>query len=169
VLAFVLAAFFAYDAFISHRQPGGDGQGRIVFEADSAGKLRRVEAPSVDQAKTTPLWKPDPSFILARAEPLRLTSSQALKIRALEQGWANERQQLDKALELAFQDGTGVKTNLEAGRAVPVSKLRGGLEGYSELSQLYNRRRNSYWQRSLRLLSNHQRALIERLRAGETL
>lgn len=83
-----------------------------------------------------PLHKPEPSELLAR----NLTPSQRRRIQEISATWEAEK----KSLLASLSQASGNKPGRQ-----DLASLKSGLFGYSELSRLYNTRREAAWQKAL--------------------
>lgn len=137
----------------------------MVYEADENGRLRQVERPSLDNSgPLQPLWKPQPSDLEDAAQSLKMTESQLARISDISRAWLQEKTELDRSLDTAFVQGTGGDKTRKGGGAIPVAALTQGMQGYAELSTLYNQRRESYWRQALAILTPSQLNLVEQVR-----
>ncbi|MGC8669369.1 MAG: hypothetical protein ACP5VE_14785 [Chthonomonadales bacterium] len=129
--------------------------GRVVFQADASGKLKRVSAPAAD-AIAQPLWKPEPNTLLAQKARLHLTSSQLQQIRAVNDAWRRQKADLMEAMNRAVAAA-------KPSGAVSASQISAGLKDYSDLSREYNARREFAWRMALAVLKPQQMKNLARL------
>ncbi len=107
-----------------------------------------------------PLIKPDPGYVLARADILKLTPAQRKAVTAADAAWCTERERLTQAMETA---AAPARTE----RAASAEEVAGKLGGYSDLSREFDARRRQAWDEARRALTPEQiRALDATLPEG---
>ena len=144
-------------------RPSDPQMGRIVYQADATGKLRRVNSASQRIMPPSPLWKPEVGFILTRARQLRLDAAHEQFIARQNSLWIAEKE----AMELAMQRSTANLASASEGPshpAVGVGQLNTSLQDYSTISARYNRRREYYWLRAVSALTPTQHTMLENFR-----
>jgi hypothetical protein len=159
------AAVLAAPAWNRQGEPPTNA-GRIVYEADSHGKMKAVSASStggdsIVPAPAQPLWKPEAGRLLER--DLALSASQRRAILLLDRAWRHEKASLKTALEDAAAGASTVIVRRREEHAVSLNMLRQGLGEYSALSREYDSRRADYWFRATLLLGRAQREKVEQL------
>jgi hypothetical protein len=108
-----------------------------------------VRAQAKQRTPPPPLWKPEPAHLLRAATGLGLTSRQVKRIAAIDAEWRRTRDAIEGSMR-------GEVSGLEdARRSEP--QLRGGLQGYSELSRRFDAERSRFWQEALTTLTPKQR------------
>lgn len=156
--AVVIALLLWWSGALKQPEPPTDL--RVVYEADRAGKLRRVEAPTV--LPSVPPTIKEPRLLLEHADALQLTPQQRTRIQRIVVEWEQEQKQWLERLH-AEQERAEIQTQLRRGKPVPYTALRQSLQAYSELSQAYARARLTVWERAVLQLSQRQRANIEKV------
>jgi hypothetical protein len=155
---------------VLNRQPAqGLNAGRVAFEADGQGRMRRVEkvlANTGEPGPVAPLWKPEVSLLNENAYALNLSTAQQQKLTPLDESWRRE-----KALLLAGMDQASAQTTQAAGtaqslRGVPLSVIKQSLGDYSSLSRQYDERRRDYWAQATTPLSPAQRDKLDAVGAS---
>lgn len=140
--------------------------GRVVFEADAQGKLRRVDASSKQEAPLFPLWKPEPSFLLINAQALNLNTPQRAEIGALIAQWSGEKSRMERGIEVALSGANSSLQNTKSGEGVSAASVKENLKDYSQLSREYEERRADVWRHSLSFLTAKQQANLNSLMAN---
>ena len=158
ILAMAIAAAILISGRLSQPPTVGPDAGKIAYESDSAGKMRRVDTPATVAEAVPPLWKPEPSLLLDRDKGLALTDSQRKELRSLSTRWLKHKESLNRQIE---QASAGAGTLRRSGSSASIGALRESLAGYSELSREYDAVRSQYWQLSLSLLTASQRKRVE--------
>ncbi|MGQ9539531.1 MAG: hypothetical protein ACUVTY_00355 [Armatimonadota bacterium] len=156
--AVVIALLLWWSGALKQPEPHTDL--RVVYEANRAGKLRRVEAPTVPPS--VPPTIKEPRLLLEHADALQLTPQQRTRIQRIVVEWEQEQKQWLERLH-AEQERAEVQIQLRRGRPVPYTTLRQSLEGYANLSQAYASARRASWERALAQLSAQQRVDIEKV------
>jgi len=118
-----------------------------------APRPQRLEAKASEPV--SPLWKPEPDFLLSRAEALELEPRQVDAIRSLDTAWQKEKARLLAEME-RFQDGVKDRST-EPG-------LRSQMEEYSDLSRSYDSARRSYWGAAEDLLTIAQAKRLQEIK-----
>ena len=156
ILAVLAAIGIALAGRFTKPQSPDPNAGRVVFEADAKGHLRRVGAPSGQATAPPRLWKPDPSFLLEHAPALKLDPRQRAKIEAHRTAWLMEKARLEQEIARATSGATARVHNATPGHNVSTSQVTDNLKDYSMLSRRYDERRADYWRKSLSLLTTEQ-------------
>ncbi len=133
-------------------------QNSIYFEADASGKLRQVERPSNPTAPLPNLWKPEPQILQQHRLLLKLTKAQGVRIESITAEWEKAKEDLLRRIDGETKGTRNGKTSMVA--------IQSGLGGYAELSRLYDRTRNAYWNKAIAELDSKQKASIEKIRSG---
>lgn len=139
--------------------------GRIVFEADAKGHLRRLDAPSGLLHTALPLWKPVPGFLLEHAQELNLNSRQRKEIERMNSAWLSEKALLEQRISYAASDANTHLHISDSSQNVSALKVTDSLKDYSRLSREYDERRADSWRRSLALLTTKQQESLNRIKA----
>jgi len=165
IVALVVAA--AIVAWQISRPPGPDA-GRITYEADANGRLRRVDRPSLRNAARTappPFWKPEAHLLLERDRELRLTATQRAALRKLDAKWKLEKARLQQRLAENTREANTLLQRAAPEHGASLTAVRTGLEDYSRLSEEYDGRRAGFWMRARGLLTSLQRQQFDRLKS----
>ena len=163
VVALVISAAFAY---ANATRPAAMDEGRIIYEADSRGRLQRVTAPSAQSAPPVlraTLWKPKVSFLLTQRKELMLSGSQLSKLQTLDVQWTRENTDWQRQLKAAMEAANDLLTRATPTQRASSSVVVGSLRDYSRLSQEYDLRRGAYWLRGMELLTSDQRRHVQTL------
>lgn len=151
---------------MSKSPPLDTNAGRIVFEADSQGHLRRVDAPTVKGDARPRLWKPEPSLLLDHAAALKLDARQRGRIEAQNAAWQMEKARLEQEISRAASVATGSGQAM-AGRNLSATQITENLNVYSRLSRQYDERRSDYWRQALSVLTAEQQETLAK--TGESI
>ena len=136
--------------------------GRIVFEADSQGHMRRVDTQSSSPAMPRPpLWKPEPSFLLKNEAELKLSAVQKRSIQTLDSAWRRDQTELKHSMQQMTTETQ--KTPGEHG--VTITHLQKSMSDYSDLSRIYDTRRKDYWTQALKILTDRQSKVLNDISA----
>jgi hypothetical protein len=136
--------------------------GRIVFEADALGHLRRVKAPSESGRALPRLWKPEVGFMLANASSLRLDSRHRILIAAQNAGWLMEKNRLEREISRVTSGAIAPLQKLPSQNMSAV-EVTENLKDYSQLSRKYDERRANYWRQSLSVLTAGQQESLAKI------
>ena len=164
IIALIVAVAALASGRLNEPNKAALSAGRVVYEADAQGRMRRVDAaaPPPRPLALPRLWKPEPRMVLDRQSELHLTSGQRRTVAALDAGWRHDRAQLEAEMQpIATRAGQGAGAESET-QGVSMAQLRQGLADYSELSRAYDARRADYWQRAVAVLTARQRRTMER-------
>ena len=161
-----LVALAAAIGILAYERPGGQtppdsGAGRIVYEADAHGKMRKVSAATTPAEIPPPLSKPEVGLLLQNSANLRLDTSHKQHIEALEVNWQREKSGIEASLRRALSDAEGRRTGAQAYHSASASRITESLSDYSRLSHQYNERRAFYWRQALAVLTTRQKSLLE--------
>lgn len=148
ILALLLVIGIAATGKLARTPAPNPNLGRIAFEADRHGRLQRVNAPGHSAA--SPLWKPTPDLILARAGELKLTADQLRRLTKIDNDWKQDKKLLEAEMARVANGAKPVKSGAS-------DQLMRDLRGYSELSRQYDARRTDCWNRALSQLTLDQR------------
>jgi len=113
-----------------------------------------ASSPVALQPSPPPLVKPDPGYILDRADELKLAPGQRTALAALDARWRKQKERLISAMEAAADPA-------RAGRAGSVERLAADLAGYSALSREFEVLRRRAWEDARRALSPDQARQID--------
>jgi hypothetical protein len=171
VAGLVLALGIIVTGALNRPPDQGLDAGRVAFETDGRGGMRRVEGPltTVSEARPViPLWKPEVALLSDNAAALSLSEAQRTKLGAVDRAWRRE-----KAALLAEMDRTSAQTSQAASatqseRGAPLGLIREGMTDYSALSRQYDERRRDYWAQATTLLTPAQRTKLDALQAAAT-
>lgn len=141
-----IAGFTLYNFAFGPRDPQ-----LVSYRADPSGQLHRVGSSSGEPAPT--LWKPTPQVVLLRANELRLTSEQRIRVERIQKDWIRTRNTLNKEVERI--------TQLIQGGDLRVNAAAPELDAYSDLSRSFDRERRAAWLATLEVLSPEQRVIAE--------
>jgi hypothetical protein len=156
ILALVVGVAIVATNRLANRPPADPNAGRIVYEADAQGRMRRVTTPSTVRRPLPRPWKPEVSLLLERASVLKLDAGQIKELTALNSAWLREKAALLHEIERA---ASGARPQGSAS----ASQITAGLGDYSRLSQQYNERRANYWRRAVAKLTGEQVQTFDRL------
>jgi hypothetical protein len=148
-------------------RPSESATGRLAYEADASGHLRRVDSPALfpgSQPAAPALWKPEVPLLLARGQELRLTASQGEAIHRLEADWRAEKADWQRRLGDASGKADALLQRPTPEHGASLTAVRSGLEDYSRLSEEYDRRRAGYWMQATALLTSTQRQQLDQIR-----
>lgn len=148
-----VAAAVAIAATGQLNQPQPSQAGRLTFEANSRGELKRVERPLDSPGRAAPaLLKPTPDLLLKRGEHLKLSARQIAGISRIASGWEQKKKLLDREI------GTSARVfeSTVAERKLSTGSIAAGLADYSQLSRRYNEEREASWRQAVALLSPSQ-------------
>ncbi|MEJ5253223.1 MAG: hypothetical protein HPY54_11400 [Chthonomonadetes bacterium] len=158
LIALIAAGLLWWSGALRPPQPATDL--RVVYEADSTGKLRRIE-PSPSPLPTPPTAK-EPRLLLQFADVLQLTPPQRTQIERISADWEQEQAEWLQQLR-EEQQRVESQMGSRKGEAVPYTALRQSLQRYSELSQAYAQARTIAWERAVSVLSARQREEAEKI------
>ena len=125
------------------------------YEADSKGRLERIERPSQVRASLPPLWKPEPELLIRQAGGLRLSSKQMVMISAVEKDWKSIKTDLEERMKSTVPIP-------EKPAKLSLAALQADLSSYSMLSLEYDRQRDRHWSAAVALLSPDQAKKIKK-------
>jgi hypothetical protein len=114
----------------------------VVYSFASPAPAAPRMAPAPEPVR--PLHKPEPDDLLV-SDGLRLTPGQRRRIELISDGWRRSKLRLETAMA-GFRPHQG-----------SLDQIRRDLEGYSELSRLYDASRDEAWTLALAVLSETQR------------
>ncbi|HET6385870.1 MAG TPA: hypothetical protein VFJ58_20965 [Armatimonadota bacterium] len=166
LLALGGAVALVASGWLASPQPGVNA-GRLVYEADAHGQMRRVD-PSLPRTASAPkplppLWKPEPAWLLKQSTRLGLTAPQMKKMSALQTSW----QQVKRGLQHDMAEIAARTLHPEKGNSrIPLAAVQQGMAGYSELSREYDAQRSGAWVQGLSLLSGGQRRMVIQLESS---
>jgi hypothetical protein len=156
VLALVVAIALLASGKLAPRPPADPAAGRIVYEADAAGHMRRVASPTISRSGP---FKPEPSLLLNRSARLGLTAPQREAIRRLDLAWQRENCDIGRQLAAA---SSAAREQVGAAHGASASRVAISLREYSALSRTYDERRGHYWRLAWSQLSERQQRLFSR-------
>ena len=131
---------------------------RLYYEANSSGQLVRVDRPAVSSHKPPTLVKPEPKWLLDRANELSLTAGQRTSLDSIQSKWEATRSKF----EIRFQSHASMISS-RAKQSSSAAQLQESLGDYSALSREFDRQRSDAWRRSTDLLSAEQRKRLDEL------
>ncbi len=158
LIALIAAGLLWWSGALRPPQPSTDL--RVVYEADSTGKLRRIEPPP-SPLPAIPMAK-EPHLLLQFADVLQLTPSQRTQIERISADWEREQAEWLRRLR-EEQQRVESQMGSRKGEAVPYAALRQSLQGYSELSRAYAQARTIAWERAVAQLSARQREEVGKI------
>lgn len=164
VMAMVAALYLIGSGWLSSRRQNADTSSRVVYQADTLGHLKKVEAPfehAVAPGSPRRLYKPEVGSLLDQTQDLHLQPSQQRRITALAVLWSRDKADLAKAMQGATSGVVGNLENAHPGRGAAVALVQHDLGDYSALSRQYDARRADYWLRGLAILTPKQRERAE--------
>lgn len=88
------------------------------------------------------LWKPEPQLLLSQS--LGLTTNQEARIKQIAADWQRSKEALLKEMA-SYQPKRG-----------SLGQIRGGLAGYSQLSEVYDATRSKCWNEAIQTLNPTQ-------------
>ncbi|MEP6756279.1 MAG: hypothetical protein ABJA67_12315 [Chthonomonadales bacterium] len=160
ILALILAAGIAITGRFANRPQVAPEAGRIVFEADEKGHMRRAGSPSASKTSMPILWKPEPGLLLEHSDKLHINPDQRTKIQSLNNKWLTAKAELEVEIgRTQLSAGDRVKT-VDSGRNVTPAEITTNLQDYSQLSRHYNQLRADFWNKSVAVLSTAQQNQI---------
>lgn len=137
------------------------GQGRIAYEADVRGQLRKVDAArSAASLAPPPLWKPEASLLLARSTEMSLTPDQIRRIGRIARAWQDRKESLVRQMSAETETAEKDLTAHKSANRASIATIRGRFADYSEVSRAYDRARRESWLSALGLLTESQRRKI---------
>lgn len=163
LVALAMGGAIVYTQF---NAPADNTPGRMIYEADGQGRVRRVAEPSARTVVKTalpPLWKPEISFLLAHARKLHLTKGQHKMLRELDTAWEQENVSWQQQMRSATGDADALLQQADKNKGVSLSLIANSLSDYSRLSEGYDRSRASYWQHAISVLTADQRRQLDTL------
>ena len=163
ILALLAAVGIAVSGRLARQATLDPNAGRIVFEADSQGKMQPIGAPSHKVAPLPALWKPEPGLMLAHTSELKLQLEQCKKITKLNADWIAEKANLQEQIAKSAATASTSVHSKTMHHDISVTQVTSSLTEYSQLSRDYDVRRADYWQRSLAILSNYQQQYLGKL------
>ena len=134
-----------------------------MYEADSRGSMRKVDAATTLQSKPPPLWKPEVALMLTFRAELKLDHDQKQKIAALVAAWRQERAQLEADIRRAMSDADAVRKEAQTNQSASAGRITSSLGDYSSLSHQFNEERASYWTQAVAILTPEQKSALDRL------
>lgn len=169
LIALLAALMLILSGQLTKKPPPDPNAGRIVYEADESGKLRRVEAPSGTARAFSIPWKPEASFLLEHASALKLDEGQRKQLKELQVRWFREKAALQQAIQGALSEaGARLQRAKQAShttQGVSPTQIVSSLQDYSALSRRYDERRAHYWAQATALLTEAQRQQLEKIAA----
>jgi hypothetical protein len=164
LLALGVAIYLIATGWFRPQTSSINGAGRIVYEADATGRMRRVEKPSISSVPMPRLWKPEPREIGRQAPALSLDSRQRRQVEAIDAAWQREKAEIEGEINRLLGGRIGESPaggrsspSQEGGKAISLAGIQPELEAYSSLSRHYDVRRNHYWTQAEALLTPAQR------------
>ena len=154
IAAAAVGGYLIMNGTLNKKAPADPFAGRVVFQSDGHGRLRRVGSPSYD-AGPQRLVKPEPQMLLANEASLHLTSGQLHQIVAISDFWQRQKAELLRAIDLAV-------ARAKPGGNASASQLTMALREYADLSREFNSRREFAWGLAWSVLNSKQQALAIR-------
>lgn len=147
-----VVAFAAYTFYTKPSTPES-----VYYEADSSGRLRRVQKPSVVAVPLPPLWKPEPDLLLRHSSRLNLSAAQMAILQKVSDAWTAEKQKLEQLIQTASKPAISNKRTTQ-------KELQRSLLEYSQLSKNYDLRRSYFWRQATACLTAEQKSTLTILR-----
>jgi hypothetical protein len=170
VLALLIAATVIGSGRLNGQARAIQDAGRVVYEADSHGRMQRVSAPSEAPAPSPvkPLWKPEVGPLLRGSRDLGLTTEQQKRLTKLNDAWLIEKASLEAALNDISRQVTGAAPS-DGTHGMSLRAIQAGMGDYSGLSRDYDGRRAFYWMKAVEALSAKQRVQVDKWAAAGSL
>jgi len=165
-LALAVVIVIVISGRLGDRSAAQPNAGRVVYEADALGRMRRVDAPTIAPKMPGGLWKPQVALVLRHAAELRLDGRQKRQIDVLDAAWQQEKAALEAALSSAAAADADKQT-ARVQHMASISQISADLEGYSQVSHRYNERRAYYWSEALAVLTPAQRSIFKQATAAD--
>ena len=163
ILALLLTVGIAYSGHLKSKSAVASDTGKVVFEADTSGHMRQVEAPSTVKSSPPKLWKPEPKLLLESSSSLKLDEEQRTKIKLIQGHWQIQKSKLENEISLStIQANERVKSE-EEGRSISMTHITENLQQYSRLSGEYEERRSAYWRNACAVLTAKQRKKLDEM------
>jgi hypothetical protein len=135
--------------------------GKGAYVVDSRDIVHPVNSSASSMsAPTIPLFKPEPESIINHALKLNLSKMQSIQIQRICAAWQEDKSSLERemAVPLSAMDSSSDTISGKNSASMPV--IQQHLSDYSELSRLYDIRRQMYWDRAYSELSSLQKKIL---------
>lgn len=148
IAALGVGGYLVAAGILSRKPPADPFAGRVVYEADASGKLRRIEAGRSRHVRAH-LWKPEPGMLLSLQSALHLSKSQIKQLTAIDGAWMKQKAALMQAMERSADRVRSI------GHA-SAGQITAALQDYSAVSREFDTRRQFAWQMATGLLNPEQ-------------